>query len=136
MFVEDPDCSLSGTSAGIQLNQELLTSNRFGLFPDDSCVHRQTLETLKKPAIGLVVPPYETRTSPTTGSQLIEPPVVTDPERHVRLDARRTRPTQCRPHLQTRGETGGKCCDGGSTNFYGALFCLCQLVAESDIETW
>jgi len=84
----------------VELNQELSTANRFRLLADDSCIHRQTLETRQESPVGFVSPTHETRTTPTAGAQMVQTPVIPDTEWHVRLDSRRTGTPERSPYVK------------------------------------
>lgn len=117
-------------SLRVELNQELPTTNRFRLFADDSCVDCQPVETRQESPVGFVSPTYETGTAPTAGAQMVQTPVISDTEWHVRLDSRRTRTPKRSPNMEAVRMPRSQGQESVMTKRRIASFHLCEFVAD------
>ena len=120
-------------SLWVELNQELCATNRLRLLADDSCVHRQTLETRQEPPVGFVSPTHETGTTPTAGAQVVQPPVIPDTEWHVRLDSRSTGTPERSPDMKAVRMARSQGQESITTKRRFARFHLREFVADRHV---
>jgi len=92
--------SLDAVPVGLELMEELVATRLFVALTNGSSSVAQTVERAEKAAIGLVNPPYVTRSAPTGLPESIEPSVVSDPETRVRLGVVTRQLTETSPRVE------------------------------------